>query len=676
MMTLPWSGLVFGVVRFAGAIALAVSVVAPGAAEEAPAAKPDVKTAGQADKRLPAPPAAVLAEPERQIKEVFKDEYQKKAATDRIELAKRLLKLAEESRNDGLTYYVALREARDVAASAGDLGTAMAAADLLSSSFVVDAAEMKANALVLASRAVATPEAVEKVFGQGMDTLEQAVKEAQYDSAAKLLTTLEDLARRSGKSELVTTVQTRSKDIRAQQAGWSKVKPAFDKLKANPDDPEAALTVARYHLGLRADWEQALPLLAKCSAPALKAAAAKDLAKPEDPAGRADAGDLWWSASEKETGAFKDMLQDRAASWYGQALGELTGLRKAQAEKHMQTAARAGSSSAGAATLSTLSYKDGKIRQLKVEDEVRGLCFHPNGRQGLAIGPTGLHLYDLETGKETNTFATRGQALCWDLSADGNHLLAAGAWGTDRSAEAKVWDVATGTEQGHFSPPTTPKSGRFIVKTVTFFPGGPIVLGYYYEEEIVKMFQMSDGKALGGRLQSYAATTIWSNDSSVLLQGYCPSSSSYPGPRYHWLRILDGHTGKELREIKDMSGVTGVALYGFSPDARLVFASGDGVTTTTGLRIFDVASGKLVQNIQFDADKQGGAIKCLVVFPDNRRIAAGCQTGKIIIWDIASGKVVKELASEEYMWRLAISPDSRFLVAGGEHSIYLFGVAH
>jgi hypothetical protein len=246
----------------------------------------------------------LLTESEKQLKEIFKEEYQKKAAADRIELAKGLLKLAQDSKKDGPTFYVALREARDVAASAGDLGTAMVAVDLLSWSFAVDASEMKAGALATAARNATTPEAAEKAFGAGVDVLEQAAKDAQYDAAAKLLTPLEDLARRSGKPDLVAAIQARAKDMRAQLAEWAKVKPAFDKLKANPEDAEAALAVARYYVAAKGDWEQAAPLFAKCSTPALATAAAKELAKPQDAAGRADVGDLWWSASEKESGAF------------------------------------------------------------------------------------------------------------------------------------------------------------------------------------------------------------------------------------------------------------------------------------------------------------------------------------------------------------------------------------
>lgn len=661
--------------RFILAVPLAGSGAAM-AAEEAPPPKASGQPAAQAA-RTPVPPAAMMADAEKEIRELFKEEYQKKTPAQMSELAKKLLSAGRETKDDLITQYVALREAKDVALAAGDMETAMTAIDALTQSFAVDGAELKAAALLAASKGQMTPEDAEKMLAAGLDTLDRLVKDAQYDAALKVVTPLEDLARRVRNADLAKNVQTRAKEVRAQQAEWAKVKPHLDKLKDNPDDLEAALAAARYYVASKDDWARALPLLAKSSNQALKAAAVQDLAQPEDPAAKADLGDLWWTASEKESSPFKDALQDRAASWYVQTLGGLTGVRKLQVEKRIQTAAGATGSAAGSGRLAALSYKDGLIRSIKTENGIRGVCFDPDGRHGLVAGDAGLHLYDLETGKKAKTIDTPGPVLCWSVSPDGRRLVAAGTWGADKGGEAKVWDVATGTEQCRFSPPVSAKTGRFIVKAVTIFPDGrPMVLGYYYEDSTPKIFQIQDGKAVGGRLQWYWATTIWSSDSSILLQASSLSSASYSSPKYRWARILDGRTGRELRELKEMAGVVGVQHYGLSRDGRLAFASGDGVESTPNLKIFEVATGRALQSIQFEPDKERGRIHRIVIFPDNRRIAAACHSGKIIIWDIPTGKAVKELPGEEYLWHLDISPDNRFLLVGGEHTLRLFGVAH
>ncbi|MCY3021535.1 MAG: hypothetical protein NTW87_21180 [Planctomycetota bacterium] len=621
-------------------------------AEDAPPPKAEPKAADANANLFPVPPAAMLADTEKEIKDLFKDEYQKKGAAERTALATKLLKLGQESKNDVLPYYVSLREARDVAASVGDLDTAFAAVDLLARVFAIDAADMKAGVVTGASRGAMAPEDADKALPGAIALLDQLVKNSQLDAAVKLAATLEELARRGTRPELAKTLQARAKEVRAQQAEWAKAKPLFDKLKENPDDPEVALGVARYYVTVKDDWTHALPLLAKCSVPALKEAAAKDVLKAEDATARADLGDLWWAVSEKETGPFKDALQDRAALWYGQALGQLTGMRKALAEKRIQGAA----GTTGGGALSPLSFQDGLIRAIKLDGTATAVAFHPNGRTALVTGETGIHQYDLETGQKLKSIATPGAVGFFALSPDGRRVVAAGPWGGPRNGDAAVFDLATGAEQSRCKP-----GKLFTISAVGFYPDGRALLcGHRYEDTGLKILQVHDGKDVGVRLSWSPLAFTWNGDCTVLFLGY-----AYTAAR-SWGRLVDGRTGKELHQLKELTGVTTVTQYGLSRDGRLAFA------LTEALMIFDVATGKMVQKIQ--PEEGLGAIQHLVFFPDDRRIAAGCHRGTIVVWDIASGKVSRKLEGEHGVSLVDVSPDSRFVLAGGALAMRLYGV--
>jgi len=230
-------------VRLVAATLFAVCA-APALAGEAPPAKTEPPAAEKPGERLPIPVGSWVADAEKQLKDSLKDEYQKKSAAERIALARRLLKLAQENKKELLTHYIALREARDVAVSAGDFETAFTAIDLMAGTFEVDAAESKASAFSTVARSVTTLEAAEKAFHAGLELLDQLGKGAQLDTAVKLLSPLDDLARRASNPELMKTVQARAKDVRARQAEWAKMKPHFEKLAAEPDDAEAAVAVA------------------------------------------------------------------------------------------------------------------------------------------------------------------------------------------------------------------------------------------------------------------------------------------------------------------------------------------------------------------------------------------------------------------------------------------------
>jgi hypothetical protein len=120
------------------------------------------------------------------------------------------------------------------------------------------------------------------------------------------------------------------------------MKAAAAVLEKQPDDPAANLTVGKYHCFQKGDWEKGISLLARSGDPALKAAAALEVAAAADPANQVKAGDAWWDLAEKEQGKAQAALRARAIHWYQQALPEISGLAKAKAEKRVREFEAAG----------------------------------------------------------------------------------------------------------------------------------------------------------------------------------------------------------------------------------------------------------------------------------------------------------------------------------------------
>lgn len=310
----------------------------PGKPKETPAPKAEAeKPAPKPAPPPPAPSGPAVTEAEKEIRKVFKDEYLKKTAGERAALAQKLFKAGEEAKDDPAMRFAALREARDLAAAAGDLDAALKAVDAMARSFVVDAAGMKAAAFQTAVRAL-EPDKMERAFVTGMDLLDRFARDSAFDEALKAAIPLEDLARKLRNLEYVKIVQARARDLRNQKAEWGRVRAFAEKLKQNPDDSEACLALGKFHASA-GNWETALRLLIKGGNPELKDAAGKDLAGPKEAPARADAGDLWWALAEKEKAlAFKAALQERAMNLYMDSLEGLPELRKAQIEKRLQAA--------------------------------------------------------------------------------------------------------------------------------------------------------------------------------------------------------------------------------------------------------------------------------------------------------------------------------------------------
>src|SRR5258706_13020549 len=87
----------------------------------------------------PEPDAAAQKDTLKKIRDLFKDEYAKKAPADQQALARKLLQSGMETADDPVTKFVLLKEAREVAVAAGDADTGLKCADETSKGFAIDA---------------------------------------------------------------------------------------------------------------------------------------------------------------------------------------------------------------------------------------------------------------------------------------------------------------------------------------------------------------------------------------------------------------------------------------------------------------------------------------------------------------------------------------------------------
>ena len=104
------------------------------------------------------PDSAAFSEAEKLVQEIFKDDYAKKAPSDRAVLAKKLLNQAKASNENGPEAFALLKEAREQAAQGADATTMLAAISELSRRFEINEMEMKITSLGLLAKAVKSPE--------------------------------------------------------------------------------------------------------------------------------------------------------------------------------------------------------------------------------------------------------------------------------------------------------------------------------------------------------------------------------------------------------------------------------------------------------------------------------------------------------------------------------------
>ena len=187
-------------------------------------------------------------------------------------------------------------------------------------------------------------------------------------------------------------------------------------------------------------------------------------------------------------------------------------------------------------------------------------------------------------------------------------------------------------------------------------------------------------------------------DQGAISLAYSPDGETLAmSSRNHEVKILNAHTGRELKTIGGYIGlVTAVA---YSPDGQWL-ATGDSEgaiklwNTVTGrervirqnqlrgilalafspdgkkiasgnfdgaVRIWDIASERELVTLK----GHGGQVKSIAFSPDGFKLASGSYDKTIRIWDVASQQLWVELPYPREVNCVAFSPDGTLLAAGG-----------
>lgn len=284
---------------------------------------------GSLQDRAPEPDAAVQKEKLKVVKDLFKDEYARKSPADQSSLAKQLVSRGIETASDPGAQYVMLREARDVAAAAGDVETAMRASDELAKVFAVSAIAFKLAAL--GKIGPKEPEAARAASRAYLGLVSEAIRADDYDSAVAAAGKGDALAKAAQDPLLPPKFQELQKEIAGLKSEYQKVKADLD--KPAPADAEA---VGRYLCFVRGAWDAGLLHLANGAKPPLKTVVDKDLSKPVDALKQLEVGDGWWDLAQKEKSPWrKSRMVSRAQTWYEQASSSATGLDKVKVDKRL-----------------------------------------------------------------------------------------------------------------------------------------------------------------------------------------------------------------------------------------------------------------------------------------------------------------------------------------------------
>ncbi|HEX3315723.1 MAG TPA: hypothetical protein VHR72_12560, partial [Gemmataceae bacterium] len=229
------------------------------------------------DARRPIPTTAATAKAEKLVKELFKADFIKTNPADRSTFAAKLLEQAENEA-DVAAAFVFFRDARDVAAKAGDLALYRAAAKGLARSYRIEESDALAGNIDTLATTLASNRPSPEMAREMIDCVDDAVRAGEFTAAHKLLKAAETVVRRAGAPRSAAAVAARLKSLPAVQMEFEKLAEARKALESDPADKKANLLLGKFTCFVKNDWETGLARLLLGAEGEIQLAVDKDIA--------------------------------------------------------------------------------------------------------------------------------------------------------------------------------------------------------------------------------------------------------------------------------------------------------------------------------------------------------------------------------------------------------------
>ena len=147
-------------------------------------------------------------------------------------------------------------------------------------------------------------------------------------------------------------------------------------------------------------------------------------------------------------------------------------------------------------------------------------------------------------------------------------------------------------------------------------------------------------------INSFAVSLAWSKDGKTL----------FIGTKDKGLVTYDVDRAEILSFVGNDAQVQALAA---SPDGKVLAA---GLGNDGSIRLISIETGELLETIWPAHDNW---VQVLAFSPDGEILASGGDDSRIILWDVATRKIFKELyRASDWIWGMAFSPDGRRLIAG------------
>ncbi len=291
--------------------------------------------------------------------------------------------------------------------------------------------------------------------------------------------------------------------------------------------------------------------------------------------------------------------------------------------------------------------------------QVLSIAFSPDGSR-IASGGNDrtLRLWDVKTGKNTQTLRVQADVSSLAFSPDGTRIVSGTADYTGTTGDVRIWNINTG-ENTHIL-----RGHTEAVRSVDFSPDGARIVSASHRDYLRSAGDIRIWDAeTGDQIRTFSART----------GGVFQVSFSRDGRRIlgangdRTIKIWDVETGRELSTLKGhMRMVLGAS---FSPDGKQI-VSGSWDNT---IKVWDVEPRQETSTLR----GHRYAVRGLAYSKDGKWIASASEDDTVRIWDAATGLQNRVLIGHTgSVFSVDFSPDGRQLVSGsGDHTVRIWDVS-